>query len=121
MDQSRTASIMSLFTSGATLLCCALPALLIALGAGAALSTLFAAVPQLNWFAEHTGKVLSIAALMLILGGWLPWRTRNAPCPADPAVAAACMRTRRRSLAVYTVSVGLFSIGTAFALPALCG
>lgn len=121
MDQSRTASIVSLFTSGATLLCCALPALLIALGAGATLSTLFAAVPQFNGFAEHTGKVLFLAAFMLAIGGWLQWRARNAPCPADPVLAAVCIHARRNSLAVYAVSVTIFLIGAAFALPALCG
>lgn len=120
MDQFRTASIVSLFTSGATLLCCALPALLIALGAGAALSTLFAVVPQLNWFAEHTGKVLFLAAFMLAMGGWLQWRARYAPCPSDPVLAAACLHTRRNSLALYTVSAIIFLIGSAFALPALC-
>ena len=40
-------SMVSLFASSSTLLCCALPALLVALGARAALSTVVSAVPQL--------------------------------------------------------------------------
>ena len=47
------ASVASLFASSSTLICCALPALLVALGAGAALSSLVSAVPQLVVLSEH--------------------------------------------------------------------
>ena len=39
-------SVLSLFASSGTLVCCALPALLVALGAGAALSSLVSVFPQ---------------------------------------------------------------------------
>lgn len=41
------ASGLSLLASGSTLVCCALPALLVALGAGATLVTLTSRLPQL--------------------------------------------------------------------------
>ena len=47
------ASLATLFASSGTLVCCALPALLVALGAGAALSSLVSAVPQLVWMSEN--------------------------------------------------------------------
>jgi len=46
-------AFLSLFTSTGTLLCCALPALLVALGSGAALSSLVAVVPGLVWVSEY--------------------------------------------------------------------
>jgi hypothetical protein len=53
LNTSKRLSALSLFTSFSTLICCALPALLVALGAGAVLSTLVSHVPQLVWVSEH--------------------------------------------------------------------
>ena len=46
LQQTKLTSVLSLLTSGGTLVCCALPALLVALGAGATLASLVAAVPH---------------------------------------------------------------------------
>ena len=121
LKQTRAATMLSLFTSGGTLMCCALPALLVALGAGATLSSLISAVPQLVWLSTYKVEVFSMAAAMLILSGVLQWRARSLPCPIDPALAAACGRSRRVSLWLYLVSVGIFLIGGffAFVLPLL--
>lgn len=113
--QSRLAAVASLFTSGGTLVCCALPALLVSIGAGAALSSLVSAVPQLVWLSEHKEPVFAAAALMLALAGLMQWRARRLPCPADPSLAAACTRARAVSLWVYGVSVALFVMGALFA------
>jgi uncharacterized iron-regulated membrane protein len=113
---SHRANIVSLFTSTSTLLCCALPALLVALGAGAALSSLISVVPQLVWVSEHKSLVFGLAGSMLLLAGILQWRARNAPCPTDPTLAALCAKTRKNSLRVYWFSVGIFAIGGWFGL-----
>jgi hypothetical protein len=109
------ASVVSLFTSGGTLICCALPALLVTLGAGAALSSLVSVFPQLVWLSEHKDWVFSIAGVALAVAGWLQWRARFEPCPADAALAAACMKTRRTSRVIYFISVAIFLIGAFFA------
>jgi hypothetical protein len=108
-------SLVALFASSGTLVCCALPALLVAVGAGAALSSLVSAVPQLVWISEHKLGVFSFAAMMLAFAGALQWRNRNAPCPVDPALRDACLRTRKVSLRVYLLSLALFLIGGWFA------
>ena len=105
----------SLFTSTSTLLCCALPALLVALGAGAALSTLVAAVPGLVWVSEYKEAVFGFAAVMLVGGGWLQWRARFAPCPIEPALRDTCLRTRKTSRRIYIVSVAIYAVGGWFA------
>ncbi|MCS6996752.1 MAG: hypothetical protein NZ533_07330 [Casimicrobiaceae bacterium] len=112
------ASWLSVFTSASTLVCCALPALLVALGAGATLASLVGMFPQLVWLSEHKGLVFTVAGVMLAVAGYFQWRARYAPCPADPALAAACTRQRRISRAVYTVSVALYLIGGFFAFVA---
>lgn len=105
----------SLFTSTGTLLCCALPALMVSLGAGAALAGLVSAVPGLVVLSEYKEWVFGMSAVMLALGGVAQWRNRFAPCPIDPAQRDACMKTRRVSAWVYAVSVALFASGVVFA------
>ncbi|HVG05385.1 MAG TPA: hypothetical protein VM937_10635 [Burkholderiaceae bacterium] len=120
---ARAASLLSIFTSSGTLVCCALPALLVGLGAGAALSGLVSTVPQIVWLSANKGLVFSGAAVMLSVAGTLQWRARRAPCPADPVLASACMRARRVSASLYVASVGIFLVGAlfAFVLPAFLG
>lgn len=118
LKHTKLASMFSLFTSGGTLICCALPALLVGIGAGAAMSSLVTNVPQLVWFSEHKVEVFLFAALILLLSGGLQWRARRLPCPADPALAAACMATRKVSWRVYLFSVLIFLIGGFFAFVA---
>ena len=112
---------ISLFTSTGTLLCCALPALLVALGAGAALSTLVAAVPGLVWISEYKEAVFVAAGVMLAISGWLQWRSRFAPCPVDVTQRNACLRTRKTSARIYLISVMIYVVGGffAFMLPLL--
>jgi hypothetical protein len=107
--------LLSLFTSTGTLICCALPALLVALGAGAALSTLVAVVPGLVWVSEYKEVVFGMAGVMLVASGWLQWRARFAPCPVAPAQRDACLRTRRTSARVYLASLLVFAVGGWFA------
>lgn len=105
----------ALAASGGTLVCCALPALLVALGAGAVLSSLVAVLPQIVWLSEHKAAVFGTAAAMLALAGALQWRARSAPCPIDPRRRDACLRTRAVSRRVWLASVALFLVGGWFA------
>ena len=118
LGMSRHANVLSLFTSLSTLVCCALPALLVTLGAGAVLAGLVSNVPQLVWISEHKGPVFGVAGTMLVLAGVLQWHARHAPCPADPQLAETCRRTRRNSLRVYLLSLAIFAIGAWFAFVA---
>ena len=108
-------SLASLFASSSTLVCCAIPALLVALGAGAALSSLVSIFPQVVWLSEHKEQLFGFAALMMIGSGALQWRNRSAPCPTDPALRDACLKTRKTASTVYAVSVVLYLIGGWFA------
>ncbi len=118
LAQSRLASMLSLFTSGSTLVCCAIPALLVAIGAGAALSSAVSAVPQLVWISEHKEEIFLTATAMLVLSGVMQWQAAHLPCPVDPALAAACTRTRKISSRVYLISVALYLVGGFFAFAA---
>lgn len=108
-------SLASLFASSGTLVCCALPALLVAVGAGAAMSSLVAWVPQLVVLSEYKKALFAGAGALLLATGWVQWRNRHAPCPVDPRLRSACLRTRRVSAAVYLFSIAVYVAGGFFA------
>lgn len=108
-------NFLTLFSSTGTLICCALPALLVSLGLGAVLMGLAQKVPGLIWVSEHKLEVFIFAGMMLTLNGGLLWRNRNAPCPLDPALRDACISGRKFSSRVYFLSVGVYVIGFFFA------
>jgi hypothetical protein len=112
---ARKANILSLFTSGSTLICCALPAALVAIGSAATLTSLISNFPQLIWISEHKPLVFGLAGAMLAIAGYLQWQARNAPCPADPLLATVCTKTRKNALLIYWISVAIFAIGAFFA------
>lgn len=105
-----TTAFLSLFTSGGTLVCCALPALMVSLGAGATLAGLVATFPQLIWLSEHKVPLFVAAAAMLATAGVMQWQARLRPCPADERLARTCMRTRRLSTWIYAISIGMFAM-----------
>lgn len=115
LQTTKRLNVLSLLTSGSTLICCALPATLVAIGSVATLTSLISQFPQLIWISEHKPWVFGIAGVMLLCAGWLQWRARFLPCPTDVQLAALCSRTRRQSLWIYWLSVGLFLIGCFFA------
>jgi hypothetical protein len=118
VNTARKANILSLFTSGSTLICCALPATLVAIGSAATLASLVSSFPQLIWISEHKLLVFGLAGVMLAIAGYFQWRARNAPCPADAALAAICMRARKQALLIYWISVVIFMVGVFFAFVA---
>jgi hypothetical protein len=105
----------ALLASSATLVCCVLPAVLVALGAGAALAGLVTAVPQLIWLSEHKSLVFGVAGGLLAISGIALWAGRRAPCPADPALARSCRRLRRISGVLYAAALISFLLGATFA------
>ena len=113
-------NFFSLFGSVSTLVCCALPALFVSIGAGAAFASLLGHFPQLIWISEHKVVVFIFAGLMLACAGFFQWWARNEPCPIDPIKAKACRSSRRISLVVYLISVAVFLTGAGFSfLPEL--
>jgi hypothetical protein len=105
----------ALFASSSTLICCVLPAMLVSVGAGAALVGLISAVPQLVWLSEHKALVFGLAGAALIGGGILLWRARRLPCPTEPLAAQKCTNLRRASRRLYGMAVVTYGIGAAVA------
>ncbi len=106
---------LSLFTSVGTLLCCALPALLVTLGMGAALAGFIGTVPWITAISDYKKWVFLGAGVMLALSAFMQWRARYAPCPADPKKAKACARLRKISWGILIFSILVYLVGFFFA------
>lgn len=109
---------LSLFTSASTLICCALPAVIVTVAGGAALAGLVSNYPQLIWLSEHKVWLFSIAGMMLLAAGFIQYKNRNAPCPIDVDAATACMRLRLINAIIFWISVLMYLTGFTFAFVA---
>lgn len=109
-------AFFSLFTSIGTLVCCAIPALFVTLGFGAALAGLVGTAPQLIWLSENKILIFVIGAALLSIGGFLQWHAQNTSCSAaDPTLAGACQQTRDWSKVTYLASIAIYLFGAFFA------
>lgn len=116
--RQRVIDLVTLLTSTSTLVCCAIPALLVTLGFGAVLAGAVSAVPQIVVLSEHKGFIFTLGAVMLILGGLIQRWQLNQPCPLDITLRDTCLRSRKNSLNLYFLSLGIYLIGAFFAFVA---
>ncbi|MGY8772316.1 MAG: hypothetical protein ACKVID_02920 [Gammaproteobacteria bacterium] len=110
----KTANFFSLFASSSTLVCCALPAVFVAIGAGASFASLVSTFPFLITLSQYKIYITFFALVMLLIAGYANYRNFNLPCPADPEEGSLCMKTRKRSRVIYYVSAGIFIFATIF-------
>lgn len=115
--RSRRASLLnyfSLFSSFSTLLCCALPSVLVLLGLGATLASLLSAMPWLVDLSRHKIWTFCISGALIVLSFvvtyWLAPRLRaGEACDArDPA---ACGDASRMSRILLWVSAFIWAGG----------
>lgn len=112
--QTRRWGWLVLFSSSATLICCALPILLVSLGLGAASAALFANLPFLVTLAQHKLWLFIGTGVLLSAGGWLIYRSGRS-CPIDPELAAQCERADKWNRRLWWVSVVIWACGFAAA------
>tara|TARA_B100000609_G_C17032950_1_gene339746 strand:- start:170 stop:553 length:384 start_codon:yes stop_codon:yes gene_type:complete len=110
---------LSLFTSVSTLICCALPTLLVALGMGASMVSLMSLFPWLIMISKYKVQTFFIAGLFLLVSFYLFWQGRKVPCPADPIQAKICFKLRYTNLIILIISSTIYLIGFFFAFIAV--
>lgn len=108
-------TFITLFSSLSTLLCCALPALLVTLGLGASLASFLGSYPELIWFSEHKLLVFIFAGVMLAVTAIGRWQLKDRSCPLDPELAKLCARTKIISTLSFYGSLGIYALGFFFA------
>ena len=122
VQRPRLFGFLSLLTSFGTLLCCALPSLLVLFGLGATVASFLSAAPWLVTLSTHKVWVFSASGALIATNFMYVYaiaprlRTQLESCaPDDPSVCAGSDRVSR---AVLWVSAFIYLIGffTAFIL-----
>lgn len=117
MNSNRTSSAVfgyfSLFGSLGTLLCCALPSLLVLAGLGTTVASLLSALPWLVTLSHH--KFLTFSASGLLISAsffntyWLVPRLRLRAC--SPENPASCASASRLSRIILWLAAALYAAG----------
>lgn len=118
-QKPQLSNYFALFFSLGTLVCCALPALLVSLGLGSVFLSLTTAIPQLIWLGEHKDLLFTISFLLLTFSSIVAYRNRNAPCPLDPQLRALCIKGRKYTKITLITSWIIFAIGFFFSYLAI--
>lgn len=103
-------SFATLLFSGGTLLCCALPILLVSLGLGAGVVYMTNAFPWLVLLSHYKIWTFIISGAFLALTAWVIYRPGRS-CPTDPELARLCMKADRWNRRVFWVTVMVYGIG----------
>lgn len=114
-SRSGMLSYFSLFTSLSTLLCCALPSLLVLAGLGATVASVLSQAPWLVTMSHHKNWVFLVAGLLISVNfvyfyAVVPkLQARTGAC--DPADPAGCQTAGRFSRIVLWCSAMVYIIG----------
>lgn len=99
-----------LLLSSGSLICCALPLLLVSVGLGASVAALTSAAPWLVTLSVHKAWVFAISGIAIAGAAFALYRPGRA-CPADPQLAARCGQTDRWNRIVLTIAVAIWLFG----------
>tara|TARA_B100001059_G_scaffold233388_1_gene273324 strand:- start:13 stop:390 length:378 start_codon:yes stop_codon:yes gene_type:complete len=113
-NESIKLGLITLFASSSTLVCCALPALFVLLGAGATFASIVNFFPQLIVISQYKISISIFTGIILIIAGALIKKSSLLPCPTDPHLRDTCIKTRKRSKAIYLTSVAIFLFASFF-------
>jgi len=111
--QSAVLSYFSLFTSLGTLLCCALPSLLVLFGLGASVASMLSFTPWLITLSRHKQWTFAVSGIMIALSFvnmyYIAPRIRAHGCsPDDPS---ACEDASNVSKVLLWVSAAIYTVG----------
>ncbi len=110
--RSAVLSYFSLFTSVGTLLCCALPSLLVLFGLGASVASILSFLPWLVTLSHHKQWTFAVSGILIALGFVNMYlvapRLKDNKCdPNDPT----CDDASNLSRTILWVSSGIYAVG----------
>lgn len=101
---------LTLFASTGTLVCCALPIILVTLGLGTTVVALTGTFPFLITLSQHKVWVFTFSGAILGVMGWLLYRPGRI-CPSDPKLNALCEKVQVWNRRIYFASAIIWGIG----------
>jgi mercuric ion transport protein len=111
-SRSGLLNYFSLFTSLSTLLCCALPSLLVLAGLGATVASALSALPWLVTLSRHKAWTFAISGTLIALSYvntyYLAPKFRRECAADDPN---ACADVSKLSKVLLWISAGIYAVG----------
>jgi hypothetical protein len=113
--QDRVLGYSSLFTSFGTLVCCALPSVLVLIGLGTTVASVLTAVPWLVTLSRHKEWVFGFSGALIALNFVYVyrvaprWRAAGETCPIDEV--NACSTADRLSRVTLWTSAVIYLVG----------
>ncbi|MFT6332274.1 MAG: hypothetical protein ACJAW3_000606 [Lentimonas sp.] len=110
---AKTLPFLGLFTSFSTIICCALPIILVTLGMGAVFASLTANFPFLIWLAERSIYLFATSIFLLLISGYFIF-IKPQTCPAKKELAEICLKTKKFNQIIWWFSVIILLISFFF-------
>ena len=111
--RSAVLGYLALFTSASTLLCCALPSLLVLFGLGASVASMLSFLPWLVTLSRHKVSTFSISGALIALSFvntyYIVPRLRTQECSPDNPTG--CAEASRLSKILLWVSAVIYGVG----------
>ena len=111
--KDKALSVLTLFTSSGTLLCCVLPAVVATIAGGAAVSSMLSTFPFLIPLSMNKGWIFIIAATLIAINGYLVFKpNQKVACDVDED---GCDVTGRFNKRMFYISASVLAGGAFFA------
>jgi mercuric ion transport protein len=111
--RSTVLNYFSLFTSLSTLLCCALPSLLVLFGLGASVASMLSFMPWLVTLSRHKPWTFAVSGSLIALSFvnmyYISPRIRTKQCGADDP--SACEEASKLSKVLLRISAVIYAVG----------
>ena len=113
--KDKALSVVTLFTSSGTLLCCVLPAVVATIAGGAAVSSMLSAFPFLIPLSMNKEWIFLIAAILISINGYMVFKpNQEVVCDVDKG-EDGCEVTGRFNKRMFYISVTVLAVGAFFA------
>ena len=113
--KDKALSVLTLFTSSGTLLCCVLPAVVATIAGGAAVSSMLSAFPFLIPLSMNKAWIFGVSAILIAINGYMVFKP-NQEVACDVEVGEdGCEVTGRFNKQMFYISASVLVMGAFFA------
>ena len=104
-------SVLTLFTSSGTLICCALPMVIATIAGGASVGTLLTLFPWLIPLSMHKEWIFMLSGILIAISGYLTFRRSSEVACDTNSGEEGCDITGRFNKRMFYLSSFIFLIG----------
>jgi hypothetical protein len=113
--KDKALSVLTLFTSSGTLLCCVLPAVVATIAGGAAVSSMLSAFPFLIPLSMNKAWIFGVSAILIAINGYMVFKPNQEVACDVEAGEDGCEVTGRFNKQMFYISASVLVMGAFFA------